>query len=331
MDLKLIDEAGRMAALRRYDILDTPAEPAFDRIAALVRSILNVPMAAISLIDDDRQWFKALDGLDRKETSRDIAFCDHTIRERTPMIIPDATSDARFSANPLVTGDPHIRSYAGIPLTTPDGYNVGSLCAIDTQPRAFDPAHVEILHNLAALAVEQMELRRIADRDFLTDALTRRAFVAEMDKRIALFTRHQRPASLLLFDIDHFKAVNDSYGHPAGDQVIRSVAALCAELKRPSDLLGRLGGEEFGLLLPEADESDALMAAERFRAEIAAMRVENDPPLAVTASFGVATLAAEASRSETWLAAADGALYAAKRGGRNRVALASGGRVLNAA
>lgn len=323
-DSQLMDEAGRLAALRRYDILDTPAESGFDRITGLVRSILNVPMAVVSLIDSDRQWFKSCNGLDADQTPRDLAFCDHTIRQREPMIIPDATADARFSANPLVTGEPGIRSYAGVPLVTPDGYNVGSLCAIDMAPRAFDPAHIAILHSLGALVVDQMELRRIADRDFLTDALTRRAFIAEMDKRIALFARHDRPASLLLFDIDRFKAVNDTYGHAAGDQVIRAVARRCADLKRPSDLVGRLGGEEFGLLLPETEGMDALHAAERFRAAIAAMRIDHVPPLTVTASFGLATLDAHNGRSDIWMAAADAALYAAKRGGRNRVEVAGG-------
>ncbi|MET0371753.1 MAG: sensor domain-containing diguanylate cyclase [Sphingobium sp.] len=321
-DQRLTDEVGRLAALARYDILDSPPESGFDRITGLVRSVLNVPMAVVSLVDADRQWFKAHDGLDDTETPRGIAFCDHTIRQREPMVIADATADARFSDNPLVTGGARIRSYAGVPLTTPDGYNIGSLCAIDTVPRDFDPAQIAILQSLAALVVDQMELRRIADRDFLTDALTRRAFVAEMDKRIALFLRHARPAGLLLFDIDRFKAVNDSHGHAAGDAVIRAVALLCDRLKRPSDVLGRLGGEEFGLLLPETSETEAMTAAERFRAAIAALHVDHAPPLRVTVSFGVAALDHGRCRSDAWIAEADAALYAAKRSGRDRVNLA---------
>jgi diguanylate cyclase (GGDEF)-like protein len=322
MDQKLIDEPARLAALRRYDVLDTPAEPVFDRVTQLVRSILGVPLSAVSLIDTDRQWFKSIDGLDVMETPREIAFCDYTIRDRQPMIVNDAHLDDRFSGNPLVTGNPNIRSYAGIPLETPDGYNIGSLCAIDLAPRSFDPAQIEILKGLAALVVEQLELRRIAERDHLSGAMTRRAFVTELDKAIALFTRHERPASLLLLDIDHFKAINDNYGHPIGDRVIMAIAGCCATLKRPSDSIGRLGGEEFGVLLPETSEEDAARAAKRFCDAIAALEIAHEPPLRVTASFGVAAINTDRTESESWLAAADKALYEAKRNGRNCVRVA---------
>lgn len=322
IDSKLVDEPARMAALERYDILDTPREPSFDRITDLVRSILGVPISTVSLVDADRQWFKAASGLAVGETPRDVAFCNHTIRDRQPMVVTDAQQDARFRDNPLVRGDPNIRSYAGIPLETPDGYNIGSLCAIDTVPRQFDPSQIAILRNLAALVVEQLELRRIAERDHLTGALTRRAFLNEMNRAIGLFQRHQRPASLLLLDIDHFKRINDSYGHPAGDQVIRGIAGLCTSLQRPSDSFGRLGGEEFGILLPETGEEDAAKAAQRFCEAIAATEIPGSPPLRVTASFGVAELRHSWPTSDSWLAAADMALYEAKRSGRNRVSIA---------
>ncbi|WP_176591587.1 sensor domain-containing diguanylate cyclase [Sphingobium sp. EM0848] len=322
LDPKLMDEPARIAALDRYDVLDTPREPGFDRITNLVRSILGVPISAISLLDRDRQWFKSLNGLDASETPRDIAFCDYTIRQRAPMIVTDAHADARFCDNPYVIGDPNIRSYAGIPLETPDGYNIGSLCAIDIVPRQFDPGQIAILQNLAALVVEQLELRRIAERDHLTGALTRRAFLGEMNRAIALFERHQRPASLLLFDIDHFKQINDNHGHPAGDQVIRGIARLCTGLQRPSDSLGRLGGEEFGILLPETGQEDAARAAQRFCETIAATEIPGTPPLRVTVSFGVAELRSDWPTCESWLAVADMALYEAKRSGRNRVAIA---------
>lgn len=154
-DHQLFDEPSRIAALERYEILDTPAEAAFDRITSLVRKLLGVPISAVSLIDRDRQWFKSHPGLDESETPRGIAFCDHAIRSRDPLVVPDASRDARFRDNPLVTGDPNIASYAGVPLETPDGYNIGTLCAIDVRARSFDPAQIEILRDLAGLVVEQ--------------------------------------------------------------------------------------------------------------------------------------------------------------------------------
>jgi len=321
-DAKLADEPARVAALKRYDVLDTPAEAAFDKITNLVRAVLGVPMSAVSLIDTDRQWLKSHPGIEGSETGRDVAFCDHTIRAREPLVVNDASSDARFRDNPLVTGDPNIASYAGVPLETPDGYNIGSLCAIDTCPRQFDAAHIEILKGLAALVVEQLELRRIAERDHLSGALTRRAFVAELDKAISLHTRHGRMSGLLLVDIDHFKSINDRYGHPVGDRAIRAVADCFARMKRPADAFGRIGGEEFALLLPETGEAEALKAAERYRAALAEIRIDNDPPFGITASLGVASLSDDRADSAAWMAHADTALYEAKRTGRNRVCLA---------
>ncbi|WP_420143872.1 sensor domain-containing diguanylate cyclase [Sphingobium sp.] len=318
----LNDEPGRIAALRRYDILDTPSEDAFDKVTHLIRALFGVPISAVSLIDTGRQWFKSIEGLDASETPRSMAFCDHAIRRDEPLIITDALGDPRFSDNPLVTGEPHIRSYAGVPLRTPDGYNIGSLCAIDTRARDFAPEHLETLKALAPIVVEQMELRMLAERDSLSGSMTRRAFVAEMDKRIALHIRHQRPAALVLLDIDHFKQINDSHGHPVGDRVIEAVARCCATLSRPSDSVGRIGGEEFALLLPETGEADALAAAERFRLAIADLVIPHDPPLRVTASFGVAAIGGGRMTSKDWLSAADAALYDAKRGGRNRAVLA---------
>jgi diguanylate cyclase (GGDEF)-like protein len=318
----LTDEAGRLAALDRYAILDTPREGAFDKITALVRTLVGVPISAVSLVDRDRQWFKSIAGLDIEQTPRPVAFCDHAIRQPEPLVIPDAQVDDRFRDNPLVTGSPGIRSYAGVPLRTPDGYQIGSLCAIDTRARDFSPDQMAILQGLAPIVVEQMELRLLAERDGLSGAMTRRAFVAAIDRQIALFVRHDRPSALVLLDIDHFKTVNDTHGHPAGDRVIQAVADLCATLSRPSDSLGRLGGEEFGLLLPETSEADAMLAAQRFCDAVAALTIANDPPLRVTASFGVAAIGPGRMTSADWLATADTALYAAKRAGRNRVMLA---------
>lgn len=319
---KLSDEPARLAALARYDILDTAAEGPFDRITALVRTVLDVPMSAVSLVDADRQWFKSHPGIDASQTPREIAFCDHTIRERGPMIVSDASRDDRFRDNPLVRGAPCIASYAGVPLETPDGYNIGTLCAIDTRPRHFDAAQITILQSLAALVVEQLELRNIAERDSLTGVLTRRAFIASIDRRIALYERHDRPAALVMLDIDHFKAINDTYGHPAGDKAIKAVAELCSTIRRPADVIGRLGGEEFCLLLPETSENAALQAAHRFCAALRELVVVNHPPIRLTASLGVAAITPDRATSELWLGAADSALYEAKRNGRNRVCIA---------
>lgn len=318
MDEKLHDEEGRLAALRRYEVLDTPKEKAFERITSLVETVLRVPICAVSLIDSDRQWFKACVGMQISETSRDIAFCSHTIQQREPLIIEDATADARFRENPLVTGDPFIRSYLGVPLTSPDGYNVGSLCAIDTKVRSFAPHEIAVMQSFAALVADELELRRIAQTDHLTGAMSRRGFILEMEKAIAHYKRSQTSSALVMLDVDHFKHVNDTYGHPVGDVVLKAVsAAVNAEL-RQNDVFGRLGGEEFAVLLRDTTLPEAMQAAERFRAAIEGTVVDHDPAFSVTASFGVAALPDVGLSPQQWMAETDEVMYEAKRGGRNQ-------------
>jgi diguanylate cyclase (GGDEF)-like protein len=326
MDNILHDDEGRISALRRLNILDTAIEEPFEKIVTLVRTVLAVPISTVTLVDRDRQWFKARRGVTASETPRAISFCTHTIRQREPLIVEDAASDPRFAGSPLVMGPPNIRSYAGVPLRTPEGYNVGSLCAMDTRPRRFSPADIAILSNFANIVSDELELRMIAQVDHLTGALTRRGFVEQAEREIARSQRYGRPSSLVMLDLDHFKSVNDAHGHGVGDQVLRKISELAGTTLRPSDVFGRLGGEEFAILLPETCNDDALIVTERLREAIAdqPMQLPDGNPLRVTASFGIACLTPLISSVSAWLEAADTMLYAAKAGGRDctRVAAA---------
>jgi signal transduction histidine kinase len=153
-------ERERVRALHSYAILDTAPEVAFDNVTAMCAELLEVPIALVSLIDTNRQWFKSRVGVGIDQTARSIAFCDHAIRRNAPMIIEDATADVRFADNPLVLGEPRVRFYAGVPLSTPEGLMLGTLCAIDTQPRHFAPREVELLVRLARQVEIELELRR---------------------------------------------------------------------------------------------------------------------------------------------------------------------------
>lgn len=153
------DEQERIQLLHALNLLDTPPEPVFDRITRLVSHLLDVPMALISLVDSNRQWFKSKVGITAAETPRDIAFCAHAILEAKPLLIPDAKLDERFSDNPLVTGDLKVRFYAGIPIRTAGGLAMGTLCAIDNKPRILSPAQLEALSDLADIVTKEIQVR----------------------------------------------------------------------------------------------------------------------------------------------------------------------------
>lgn len=154
------NEAQRLAVLREYDLLDTPPEAALDELAELAACICEAPVALISLIDEERQWFKSRVRFEPAETARDISFCGYTIVERELFIVPDARLDPRFCDNPLVTGETGIRFYAGAPLFTPDGHALGTLCVIDREPREIHPDHQQALRILSRQVMAQFELRR---------------------------------------------------------------------------------------------------------------------------------------------------------------------------
>jgi diguanylate cyclase (GGDEF)-like protein/PAS domain S-box-containing protein len=217
------NEAARLAALRAYDVLDSEREAAFDRITALASSVFDVPIALISLVDDARQWFKSAHGLVATETARDVSFCAHALHDGAPMIVADALRDARFADNPHVTGDPHVRFYAGAPLTTPSGARIGTLCLIDRKPRALTPQQARVLEDLAALVISELELRA-----------TRRAKEQEARELQHLFA--ELPLAVVVLVGDEMRFVNDNahamLGYAPGELAGRAVQTIIAPAER---------------------------------------------------------------------------------------------------
>ncbi|WP_020469992.1 sensor domain-containing diguanylate cyclase [Zavarzinella formosa] len=470
------NEAARLQALYSFDILDSEAEQAYDDITRLAARLCNTPITVVSLIDGHRQWFKSKVGLDASETPLDVAFCTHTILEHETVIVPDATKDPRFCDNPLVTGAPDIRFYAGAQLTTPDGFNLGTLCVVDMIPREFTPEQKADLEALARQVMAQFVLRRqvaelkaasaarqaadeairesegryrdlfdsmqelvqsvdvngkliyanrswreklgytqeeaaalnlsqivhpdeqprakqmfqraitgekfrnvdgklitktgatlsvevdfhfifkdgqpfasrtifrdvtekknlenlmteyqreleaantrlraLATTDGLTGINNRALFQNRFAEEFERAVRYGRALSLLIMDVDHFKKFNDSFGHPAGDEVLKSVAKLLAATCRGTDILARYGGEEFVVLLPDTDQGGAMVLAERFRRAVAG---GDWPQRPVTLSIGAASVTQEMWDPNQLLQKADAALYRSKESGRNRV------------
>jgi diguanylate cyclase (GGDEF)-like protein len=314
-------EDQRLAALYQYDVLDTAPEESFDRITRLVRLTLGVETSVVSLVDKDRQWFKSRQGTDTVETPRSISFCTHTIQQDEPLVIPNALEDPRFANSPLVTCEGGVRMYVGVPLRTPGGFNIGALCAINSKPGTITADQLEVMQDLARLVVDELELRKIAAIDSLTGAMTGRAFALEANKEVGRARRHQRDLGCIMFDLDHFKKVNDTYGHPAGDHVLRTVAAMCVTELRGVDVFGRVGGEEFAILLPETSLDGVVTTAERLRERFAREAISfagQDIP--VTASFGVTVWGSDEADIGAAMKRADSGLYRAKAAGRNQVA-----------
>ena len=242
------DEALRVDSLRALEILDTPAEERFDRLTRVAKRLFDVPIVLISLVDSDRQWFKSCIGLDVTQTPREISFCAHAILDDGILLVPDAASDERFDDNPLVTGEPHIRFYAGCPLKAPDGSRVGTLCIIDRAPRTFEADDLAMLRDIAHMAERELAAVQVATMDSLTMLSNRRGFEALARHALGVCRRLGHPAVLLYFDLDRFKSINDRLGHAEGDRALFDFARLLASNFRESDVIGRIGGDEFTVL-----------------------------------------------------------------------------------
>jgi GAF domain-containing protein len=198
------NETKRLKVLWQYEVLDTVPEEIFDDLTELAALICEAPIALISLVDEKRQWFKSKVGITVNETSRDASFCAYAITQNDLFIVPDATRDARFANNPLVTSDPRIRFYAGAPLVTPDGHALGTLCVIDKVPRELRPDQKQALRILARHVVSQLELRRRArelaaarhqGEQFKTDLEKVRTELAKARRELARGKTSKHPAS----------------------------------------------------------------------------------------------------------------------------------------
>jgi len=263
------DEATRLATLQSLDILDTPAEERFDRLTRLAKRMFNVPIALVSLVDKNRQWFKSSQGCAMSETPRDISFCGHAILGEDTFMVPDALNDPRFSDNPLVAGVPHIRFYAGCPLKSLDGSKLGTLCILDMVVRNLSEDDLTCFKDLAEMAERELAAVQLATLDELTQISNRRGFIALAQKSLNICYREGLPVSLVFFDLNKFKAINDAYGHGEGDKALIVFAEKMKHSFRDADVFARLGGDEFVVLLSNTSGVSAQEIIDRFAQSLA--------------------------------------------------------------
>lgn len=449
------NESARLAALKKYEILDTEPDTALDAMVQLASYICQTPIAAISLIDENRQWFKAITGLDAKETPRDVAFCAHAILNNETMIVPNALLDERFRDNPLVTSEPDIRFYAGVPLATGEGQHLGTLCVIDRIPRELSKPQLDAINILAKNIMAHLDLRlshrqarehindlqisamifdsaseailvtdannvivtvnpaftsttgytygevvgknpsmlssgrqskefykamwddlnlnghwdgelwnkrksgdeyvewlsintiynndgskrlyvaifsditekkkaeeliwKQANYDHLTQLPNRSLFRDRLEQEIKLAHRLRQSAALFFIDLDHFKKVNDTMGHDAGDALLVTAASRIQQCVREADTVARMGGDEFTVILSQvSDIAHVAKVAENIIQQLAQPFVINDVTLNISASIGIAICPKDGDTAELLLKNADKAMYAAKSSGRSQ-------------
>ncbi len=308
------EEESRLKKLVSLNILDTPPEERFDRLTRMAKRMFSVPIALVSLVDENRQWFKSCVGLSVSETPRDISFCGHAILGNDIFVIPDATKDERFSDNPLVLNEPNIRFYAGCPLRSLNGSKLGTLCIIDQKPRSLGEDDLKTLHDLASMVERELAAVELATQDELTNIMNRRGFMLIGQNSLNFCEREGISAALVFFDLNDFKPINDKFGHAEGDRALIAFADQMKDAFRNSDIFGRIGGDEFVVLLTNTSKVFAETIVERFRQSLAKCTQDAGLGYDITFSYGAVEFDPDKHPTiEALLAKGDSLMYEGKK------------------
>ncbi|MEB7541401.1 sensor domain-containing diguanylate cyclase [Enterobacter huaxiensis] len=307
------NEMERLNSLRESGLLELDGSPAFDRLTRLAKRFFNVPLAMVNLVDEHSLIVKSAEGQASKTLPRRISFCGHTILSEAPLVVGDTYQDERFADNPLVAGDPGIRFYAGFPLRLPDGASVGSLCLIDFSPREFSAADLAVLSDLSALAEDEFAAVSAATTDDLTGLFNRRGFNQLVKFALSVAKRRAEPLTLGWLDLDHFKAINDRFGHEEGDKALKVMASLMRASFREADLLVRFGGDEFAVLFADTDEQGAWIAMKYLTEQTENYNARKLHPWSLQFSWGLSEYDHSSNDMQQWLKSADQKMYAMKQ------------------
>ena len=281
------DELARVSVLKSLSVLDTQSEDRFDRVTRMAKRLFDVPIVLVSLVDSDRQWFKSRVGLEALETPRDISFCGHTILGDEIFEVQDAEEDPRFADNPLVTGEPHIRFYAGCPIFSLAGLKLGTLCLIDRVPRQLSKEEKDILKDLASMIEQEFATFQVASTDYLTNMTNKAGFLVLAERNLNACQTYGKGSSLLTLDLDQFKLINQEFGRHEGDKALAAFAQSLKETFDDSGLFARIGGDEFVVLMDDANRDDVLEKVQVLENSLAQFNQQNDKRYALSFCYGV--------------------------------------------
>ena len=307
------NEMDRLNSLRESGLLEIERSPAFDRLTRLAKRFFGVPLAMVNLVEEHSLVIKSANGDAPDTVPRNISFCGHVILSQNPLVVHDTQQDPRFVDNPLVVGQPGIRFYAGIPLRLRDGASVGSLCLIDYAPRAFTEGDLAVLDDLGALVEDEFAAVSAATTDELTGLFNRRGFNQFVRFTLSVAQRRAEPLTLGWLDLDHFKAINDRYGHEEGDNALKAMAGIMRKSFREADLLVRFGGDEFAVLFADTDEQGAWIAMQHLAEQVEAYNARRLHPWALAFSWGLSEFDHNGNDVQQWLKEADEKMYAMKQ------------------
>ncbi|HUF71294.1 MAG TPA: sensor domain-containing diguanylate cyclase [Gammaproteobacteria bacterium] len=328
----------KLAQLSESTFFCTPIEERFERITRLARRALHVPVAAITFLTEQKQWFKSVAGWSVTELPNEQSFCPITLAAGQMTIFEDTKKEPAVSKHPLVTNAPQFRFYAGLPIMDENGDLCGTFCVFDQKPRQLSPADKATLEDLAQLAQREILGERmktvhtsltaklgIARRESMMDPLTRlwnrRGASVMIKGALDEAKRQGSSVAVAILDLDNFKQVNDTFGHQIGDEVLRKTALRLIQSLRNNDCVCRFGGDEFLLIMKDADTDTARAAAERIRRQVSETPIPTrHGDITVSTSIGFVVGAGETDTSvEDLIERADQALLKSKSQGRDRV------------
>jgi diguanylate cyclase (GGDEF)-like protein len=308
------DEASRLETLYSLALLDAPPQERFDRITRTARRLFGVPISIVSLIDSDRRWTMSHAGPDLDQPERDLSFCGHAAMADGVMVVDDAASHLQFFDNPIVTGVPRIRFYAGAPIRARNGARLGAICIMDYDARHLGVEEREALSDLAAMVEDEIDIATTAVVDELTGLVNRRGLELLGNNALVRARRDGESVSLLFADVDDLKTINDSLGHSIGDAALRAVAEVLWSTVRGGDVAARIGGDEFAVLLPDTEARSAAAVVQRIQQHIDGRNALGEAPYDLRISIGHASsIAPEPTTTlEDLLTRADAVMYLEK-------------------